>query len=113
MEDSEQVARNIDVDELSDDTPDGVTFHETMDGNVFVQTDRFQSVISPDKLESWIQGDDRLVGETIPSRKSQRSAHEPASCLRGSVAEPSTEESSRFSAGRMSISFVVMILQFI
>ena len=55
----EQVARNIDVDELSDDTPDGVTFHETMDGKVFVQTDRFQSVISPDKLESWIQGDAR------------------------------------------------------
>jgi len=44
-------------------------------------------------------GRPRLVGETIPSRKSQRSAHEPASCLRGSVAEPSTEESSRFSAG--------------
>jgi len=32
-------------------------------------------------------------------RKSQRSAHKPASCLRGSVAEPPTEESSRFSAG--------------
>jgi len=41
-------------------------------------------------------------GKLYPSRKSQRSAHEPASCLRGSVAEPSTEESSRFSAGRMS-----------
>ena len=66
----EQVARNIDVDELSDDTPDGVTFHETMDGNVFVQTDRFQSVISPDKLESWIQGDDRRDGPSVPkSRK--------------------------------------------
>jgi len=48
-------------------------------------------------------GRPRLVGETIPSRKSQRSAHEPASCLRGSVAEPSTEESSRFSAGGCQI----------
>jgi hypothetical protein len=41
-----------------------------MDGNVFVQTDRFQSVISPDKLESWIQGDDRRDGPSVPkSRK--------------------------------------------
>jgi hypothetical protein len=47
-------------------------------------------------------GRPRLVGETTPSRKSQRSAHKPASCLCGSVAEPLTEESSRFSAGRMS-----------
>ena len=47
-------------------------------------------------------GRPRLVGEITPPRKSQRSAHKPASCLRGSVAEPPTEESSRFSAGRMS-----------
>ena len=50
-------------------------------------------------------GRPRLVGETTPSRTSQRSAHTPASCLRGiGIAEPPTEESSRFSAGRMSIS---------
>src|SRR6056297_2934604 len=51
-------------------------------------------------------GRPRLVGETTPSRKSQRSEHKLASCLRGSVAEPPTEESSRFSAGRMSTAAV-------
>jgi len=38
-------------------------------------------------------------GKLYPHESPKRSAHEPASCLRGSVAEPSTEESSRFSAG--------------
>nr|WP_226908714.1 rubrerythrin-like domain-containing protein [Haloferax massiliensis] len=33
-------------------------------------------------------GRPQLVGETIPSWKSQRSAYKPASCLRGSVADP-------------------------
>ena len=55
----ENVASNIDVAAINDDTPDGISLHETHDGRVFVSTDRRQSVVSPDKLTKWVQGDYR------------------------------------------------------
>jgi len=52
----DKVAKRIDVKAVQEEAPDGVTLHQTRDGALFVETDRFQSVISPDKLEQWIQG---------------------------------------------------------
>ena len=55
----EQVARRLDVDTINDDAPDGVTAYETTEGDVFIATERFQSVVSPDKMTEWIQGEFR------------------------------------------------------
>lgn len=55
----DDVARHIDVDNLNENSPDDVAAHRTEDGSVFVKTDRFQSIISPDKLQSWANDDFR------------------------------------------------------
>jgi hypothetical protein len=49
----ENVAANIDVNLVNSRTPEGVEAHRVDDDTVYVDTDRFQSVYSPDKLRSW------------------------------------------------------------
>lgn len=55
----DSVGRLIDTEELRETTPEGVEIKETVDGELFVTTDRFQSIVSPDKLRAWAKGDFR------------------------------------------------------
>lgn len=55
----EQVARRLDADAINEDAPDGVEAFETVDGDLFIATRRFQSVVSPDKMTNWLKGDFR------------------------------------------------------
>jgi hypothetical protein len=54
----EQIARKIDVGEVNNLLPEGAEATRASPRTVFVETDRFQSVYSPDKLRSWFSGDD-------------------------------------------------------
>lgn len=54
----DKVAENMDVGGINDLLPDGSEATRAGSGTVFVETDRFQSVYSPDKLRSWLQADD-------------------------------------------------------
>lgn len=54
----ENVAKNLDVSEVADKLPEGSRVCGTGHGEMFVETDRFQSVYSPDKLRSWLSADD-------------------------------------------------------
>jgi hypothetical protein len=54
----EQVSQRLDEEELTDTLPDGMELHRVDDSTVFVETDRFQSVYSPDKLRDWVNADD-------------------------------------------------------
>lgn len=57
----EDVAQNIDVSSVMNVTPDGISLSRVDDRTVFVETDRFQSIYSPDKLRSWLNpGDDGI-----------------------------------------------------
>lgn len=51
--------QGYDAKTLNDDAPDGVEFVRTENGGIYVETDRFQSVYSPDKLTQWTQGNFR------------------------------------------------------
>jgi len=52
------VAEKLDVAVINNRLPDGTNARRIDDRNVFVETDRFQSVYSPDKLRSWLNADD-------------------------------------------------------
>lgn len=45
---------NIDVEAVNDEAPEGVTAFNGPDGGTFVKTDRFQSVVSEDKVRAWV-----------------------------------------------------------
>lgn len=50
----EDVADHLSVDDLNEATPDGTRVFTSPDNTVWVQTDRFQSVISPDKIQQYV-----------------------------------------------------------
>jgi hypothetical protein len=52
------VAQKMDVSAINDFLPEGSEASRAGSGSVFVETDRFQSVYSPDKLRSWLSADD-------------------------------------------------------
>lgn len=54
----EEIAKNIDVVDVNSQTPEGIEIHRVNNQTVFVETDRFQSIYSPDKLRSWVSADD-------------------------------------------------------
>jgi hypothetical protein len=54
----EKVAGKMDVEEINGILPEGSEATRAGSGSVFVETDRFQSVYSPDKLRSWLKADD-------------------------------------------------------
>jgi hypothetical protein len=54
----DNVADKMDVGEVNDLLPEGAEATKASSGSVFVETDRFQSVYSPDKLRSWLSADD-------------------------------------------------------
>lgn len=54
----EEVAQKMDVGAINDLLPDGTEGVRAGDGSVFVETDRYQSVYSPDKVRSWLSVDD-------------------------------------------------------
>lgn len=60
-----QIANNIDVPSVNDSTPDGVSLTRATASKVFVETDRFQSIYSPDKVRSWLQADDEELEDAL------------------------------------------------
>jgi hypothetical protein len=54
----ENIAQKVDVSALNDLLPEGAEATRASSDTVYVETDRFQSVYSPDKLRSWFQSDD-------------------------------------------------------
>jgi len=54
----ENIAQKVDTSALNDLLPEGTTATRASSDTVYVETDRFQSVYSPDKLRSWFQADD-------------------------------------------------------
>jgi len=54
----ENIAQKMDVSAINDILPEGSEASRAGTGSVFVETDRFQSVYSPDKLRSWLSADD-------------------------------------------------------
>jgi len=54
----ESVAQSLDDGPFRNRAPDGVEIHRVNDRTVFVETDRFQSIYSPDKLREWLDADD-------------------------------------------------------
>lgn len=52
-----QAADHLDAEQLSDKVPEGVEVLETQSGDIYVKTDRFQSVYSPDKVQDWLSGE--------------------------------------------------------
>jgi hypothetical protein len=54
----DNVAQKMDVGVVNDKLPEGTAANRAGDGSVFVETERFQSVYSPDKLRSWLTADD-------------------------------------------------------
>lgn len=54
----DSVADKMDISSINECLPEGNNAVQTGDGSVFVETDRFQSVYSPDKLRSWLTADD-------------------------------------------------------
>jgi hypothetical protein len=54
----DDVADKMDVGAINDVLPEGSEATRAGSGSVFVETDRFQSVYSPDKLRSWLSADD-------------------------------------------------------
>jgi hypothetical protein len=49
---------NIDITEFNEAAPDGVELYQLNDSTAFIETDRFQSVYSPDKLRQWAENDE-------------------------------------------------------
>lgn len=54
----DDVADKMDVGRINSVLPDGSEATRAGSGSVFVETDRFQSVYSPDKLRSWLSVDE-------------------------------------------------------
>lgn len=54
-----EVADRLDAAAINEQSPEDVTAFETVDGEMFIQTERFQAIYSPDKLEKWVQGEFR------------------------------------------------------
>lgn len=54
----DNVADKMDVGQVNEILPDGSEAVRAGSGSVFVETDRFQSVYSPDKLRNWLSVDD-------------------------------------------------------
>lgn len=54
----EGVAQKMDVGEINSVLPEGNEATRASSRDVFVETDRFQSIYSPDKLRSWLSADD-------------------------------------------------------
>jgi len=54
----DNVASKMDMGRINELLPDGSEATRAGSGSVFVETDRFQSVYSPDKLRSWLKADD-------------------------------------------------------
>ena len=55
----DNIGDRLNIGEINDVLPDGAEATRAGTGSVYVETDRFQSVYSPDKLRSWLQaGDD-------------------------------------------------------
>lgn len=55
----DNIADKLNIGEINDVLPDGAEATRAGSGSVYVETNRFQSVYSPDKLRSWLQaGDD-------------------------------------------------------
>lgn len=63
----DNVADKLSVGEINDALPDGAEASRTTTGSVYVETDRFQSVYSPDKLREWLNADDdtNKVGDPL------------------------------------------------
>jgi hypothetical protein len=53
----DKVAANINEVAVNNRSPDGVTLVRAGDSTVYVETDRFQSVYSPDKMRDWLNPD--------------------------------------------------------
>jgi hypothetical protein len=55
----DKVAARLDADTINEEAPDGVEAFLSRSGDLYVETDRFPSVFSPDKLTEWAQGNHR------------------------------------------------------
>jgi len=53
----DEATRAMDVQDFNEASPEGVEAFETATGEVFIRTERFQSVISPDKVRDYAKGD--------------------------------------------------------
>jgi hypothetical protein len=59
----DNVAEKMDPRQVDEDLPDEISIVSAGNGSIYVETDRFQSVYSPDKLRSWLTADDDEVLE--------------------------------------------------
>jgi hypothetical protein len=59
----DNVAEKMDPRQVDEDLPDEISIVPAGNGSIYVETDRFQSVYSPDKLRSWLTADDDEVLE--------------------------------------------------
>jgi len=57
----DNVAEKMDPRQVDESLPDEISVVPAGNGSIYVETDRFQSVYSPDKLRSWLTADDDEV----------------------------------------------------
>jgi hypothetical protein len=62
----ENVAEKIDPRQVDENLPDEINVVPAGNGSIYVETDRFQSVYSPEKLRSWLTADnDELLDDAL------------------------------------------------
>jgi hypothetical protein len=63
----DNIGDKLNIGEINDLLPDGAEATRAGTGSVYVETDRFQSVYSPDKLRQWLNADDDTdkVGDAL------------------------------------------------